>query len=63
MCRSFVVRAETRELLAIIRAFRAVAAKLVRIACELVIETLSGLAGAIAARVLGGAGNAGRGWC
>lgn len=51
MCRSFVVRAEARELVAIVRALRSAAVRLVRVSCELV-----------AARVLEGAGNAGRGW-
>lgn len=62
MNRSFVVQAEGRELLAIVRALLATTGKLARVTSELVIETVQGFVGLISRRIAESAENTGRGW-
>ena len=62
MCRRFIVQAEARELIAIVRAFRSTTRKLARVTSELVLESVQGFVALVSKRIVESAENTGRGW-
>jgi hypothetical protein len=62
MYHAFVVQAEARELIAIVRAFRSTALKLARVTSELVREAVQEFLALVSRRIVESVENTGRGW-